>query len=154
MPVCQITYICFLRSYRFSEHPFQIFMITCSAQFVCCISPGLVAWYYLWFLIRRKGVIRNVSRTWTTFHNLFRRKHDSRFFWLYWLKRGIQFLYSDRTWNQYSFFPSWAPVLICLRINTGWIRTVRGGGNRNLPRAAPTFPGLLLKKAEMTWRKY
>ena len=27
-------------------------------------------------------------------------------------------------------------------------------GNQNLPRAAPTFPGLLLKKAEMTWRKY
>ena len=28
------------------------------------------------------------------------------------------------------------------------------GGRQNLPRVAPTFPGLLLKKAEMTWRKY
>ena len=28
------------------------------------------------------------------------------------------------------------------------------GGRQNIPRVAPTFPGLLLKKAEMTWRKY
>ena len=36
-----------------------------------------------------------------------------------------------------------------LIVNYGESVALRQGGRQNLPRVAPTFPGLLLKKAEM-----
>ena len=48
----------------------------------------------------------SLGQYFTTQYRFFWWKHASSLFCFYWLKRGIQYLYSDITWNQYSLFLS------------------------------------------------